>query len=124
MMLALLIPLLFGGPEVTEAGAVLFPQNSAKLTGAATAVLDRVAPMLKTAKVRLEGHCDRSERRVAALSLERARAVQRYLVSKGVPTDRIRVTGYAATRPAAKGQSEETRRQNRRVELVQPGDYD
>lgn len=113
-----------GGPEVSEAGAILFPKNSAKLAAAAVKVLDRLAPMLKESRIRLEGHSDRSERNGAGLSLARARAVQRYLVAKGVAADRIRVAGFASTRPAAKGQGEEASRQNRRVELVQQGDYD
>jgi outer membrane protein OmpA-like peptidoglycan-associated protein len=113
-----------GGPEISEAGAILFAKNSARLLPAATKVLDRLAPMLKESRIRLEGHSDRGEPKGAALSLERARSVQRYLVAKGVPADRIRVAGFASTRPAAKGEGEEARRQNRRVELVQQGDYD
>ena len=84
-----------------------------------TTLLDRLAPLLRQSTVRVEGHCDRAEQRAAVLSLERARAVQRYLVGKGVPAARLIVAGYAATRPAASGSSEEDRRQNRRVELVQ-----
>jgi len=124
MWLALLALVPQAGISVSEAGAVLFAQNSAKLTPAACTLLTRLAPMLKEGRVRLEGHCDRSEKRTAPLSLERARAVQRFLVQKGVPAARMRVVGLAATRPLAKGEGEEARRQNRRVELVQSSDYD
>jgi outer membrane protein OmpA-like peptidoglycan-associated protein len=123
--LTLLLAVLLGPDlSLSELEAVRFAQNSARLSASAAATLARLAPILRAGSVRLEGHCDRSERRTPALSLERARVVQRFLVGKGVPSERIRIAGYAATRPAAKGEGEETRRQNRRVELVQLGDYD
>jgi outer membrane protein OmpA-like peptidoglycan-associated protein len=115
---ALLAALALSGVSVADLGRVEFAQDSATLSAAARALLDRLVPQLKASEVRLEGHADRGEKNTAVLSLARARAVQRYLVGKGVPAARLTAAGYAATRPLASSATEAGRRQNRRVELV------
>lgn len=52
------------------------------------------------------------------LSRRRAEAVRNYLISKGVPANRLSVRGYGESRPFADNATEEGRIQNRRVELV------
>jgi outer membrane protein OmpA-like peptidoglycan-associated protein len=96
---------------------VTFAHQSSQLSAAAAGLLDRLAPMLRQASVRLEGHADRSERDAALLSLERARAVQRYLVGKGVPAERLQVRALAATQPVSSGSGQEGAAGNRRVEI-------
>jgi len=109
-------------PTIADVGQVTFAQNSARLDKASTTLLDRLLPMLRKSALRLEGHADRDETNAAVLSLERARAVRRYLVAKGVPAAQLVAAGYAATRCVAQSNTEENRRENRRVELVQPED--
>ena len=52
------------------------------------------------------------------LSQRRAQAVRDYLVSKGVPANRLTVRGYGESRPTVSNDTPEGRAQNRRVELV------
>jgi hypothetical protein len=53
------------------------------------------------------------------LSALRAANVLRYLESTfGIPSGRLRVAGYADTRPVDVGNSDEARNRNRRVEVV------
>jgi outer membrane protein OmpA-like peptidoglycan-associated protein len=51
------------------------------------------------------------------LSERRARAVQKYLVQKGIADSRIEVKFFGESRPAVPNTNRETRRQNRRVEF-------
>jgi OOP family OmpA-OmpF porin len=51
------------------------------------------------------------------LSVARANAVKEYLLARGVGVDRVFAFGYGETNPVASNDTEEGRRQNRRVEL-------
>jgi len=51
------------------------------------------------------------------LSWRRAESVRQYLVSKGVPAERIEAKGFGSTVPIADNETAEGRRQNRRVEF-------
>lgn len=95
--------------------AVIRPQDYAKL--------DQDIDALKAwgdVDVEVAGHtCSiGTEEYNLGLSQRRAEAVRNYLVSKGVPADRLTVRGYGESRPAASNATREGRAQNRRVELV------
>jgi OOP family OmpA-OmpF porin len=84
--------------------------------------LDDVAAVLKNnpgVSVTLKGHtCDMGpESFNAPLSQSRAQAVMDYLVTQGVPKDRISVKGYGSSMPAASNATKEGRAKNRRVEI-------
>lgn len=51
------------------------------------------------------------------LSERRAQEVVNYLVANGIPNSRLKFKGYGKNRPVANGTSDESRQENRRVEL-------
>jgi peptidoglycan-associated lipoprotein len=70
--------------------------------------------------VRIEGHCD--ERGTVeynlALGDRRARAARDFLVSAGIPSQRLRTISYGKERPLDPGHNESAWAMNRRAELV------
>jgi OOP family OmpA-OmpF porin len=71
-------------------------------------------------RIRIEGHTDGQgdPKTNLVLSQQRALSVLNYLVSAGVGAKRVEHAGYGDTRPIAGNDTEESRAQNRRVELV------
>jgi len=51
------------------------------------------------------------------LSTARAISVVRYLISRGVPPNRLVAAGYGEFQPLEQGTDEESMRRNRRIEL-------
>jgi outer membrane protein OmpA-like peptidoglycan-associated protein len=51
------------------------------------------------------------------LSRKRAQAVMKYLIDKGVNSENLSCAWYGFTRPIASNETEEGRKQNRRVEF-------
>ncbi len=68
----------------------------------------------------IEGHADERGTRDYNLALgeRRANAAKNYLVSLGIPTDRIRTLSYGKERPVALGSDEGSWAQNRRAATV------
>lgn len=102
---------------------VKFEFDSAVLTPAARAILDKVAVTLQAytdIEVELEGHTDNIGTPAYNLGLSERRAisVKNYLISKGVPAARMVPVGYGLSRPIADNTTEEGREENRRVELT------
>ena len=87
-------------------------------------LLDQVASVLKNfkhlTKVRIEGHTDSrgSKRRNRRLSEQRAEAVKKYLVGKGIAIERLEAIGHGPDKPVASNRTRKGREQNRRVEFV------
>jgi flagellar motor protein MotB len=84
--------------------------------------LERIVAFMKLnprIMILVSGHTDNTGNRTqkVELSLNRANAVKRYLVSRGVADNRMRVKGYGMYRPVAPNTSLEGRKQNRRVEF-------
>jgi outer membrane protein OmpA-like peptidoglycan-associated protein len=115
------------GTVITLSGAVIFASGKSELLPSARAKLDQVATALKESepgtRFVVEGHTD--SRGSAALnqdlSKRRADAVRQYLVSRGVPEDRISAEGRGASSPVADNETAEGRANNRRVEIVVQG---
>jgi outer membrane protein OmpA-like peptidoglycan-associated protein len=115
------------GTVITLSGAVIFPSGKAELLPAAEQKLDQVATALKQSdphtKFRVEGYTD--SRGSAALnqdlSTRRAAAVRDYLVSHGIPADRISSQGLGPANPVASNDTAEGRANNRRVEIIVEG---
>jgi OOP family OmpA-OmpF porin len=70
-------------------------------------------------KVDLQGHCDNvgTPEYNMGLSLRRANAVKKYLVSKGVAENRLTTQGFGFSKPVGPNTTPEERSLNRRVEL-------
>lgn len=93
------------------------------LSAEAQAILANNATWIKAnpaAKVQIEGHCDErgSDEYNLALGERRALAAKNYLVSLGVPADRLSVISYGEERPLDPARTEAAYALNRRAEFV------
>lgn len=100
-----------------------FDFDQYQLTSADRDALEKDAEWLrkwKAIQVTLEGHCD--ERGTAAYNMalgeKRAEAARDYLVSLGIPAERIRVISYGKEKPLVDGHDETAWSQNRRDHFV------
>lgn len=118
-------------PRLTPAAAgtrldlpdLLFVQAQATVVPTSFATLNKLAESLKEnpqLEIRLEGHTDNVGPAGPNLKLsqDRVAVVKRYLVDKGVAAGRISTIGYGGEKPKFSNDREETRKLNRRVELV------
>ena len=103
--------------------SIIFAQGKATLLGSSFIELNRLAIALQATpatEVRLEGHTDNvgPADKNQQLSEDRVAEVKRYLVGRGIDENRITTIGLGGTKPRYGNDREETRRLNRRVELV------
>jgi outer membrane protein OmpA-like peptidoglycan-associated protein len=113
------------GPEVVQLldhPPIQFEISSSTLTHSSRAYLDKVAALLlkeQAIHLSIEGHTDSQDRlgKNQALSEARAKAVLDYLVTKGVPADRLSSAGYGGSRPIADNATAEGRAKNRRIQF-------
>lgn len=111
---------------------LLFDTGQAELSDAAKPELDKLATALQELTkdipsdinwvMRVDGHTDVRPTRGAfpsnwALSSARAIAVVQYLVSKGVPPQRLVAAGFGEFQPLDTAENEDAYRKNRRIEL-------
>jgi len=83
-------------------------------------VLDKAVDLLNDkpdVNVEIEGYCDYigTEDYNQVLSVERAKTVRNYLVSKGIAETRLTTVGYGKGNPIADNETEEGRALNRRI---------
>lgn len=105
--------------------AVLRPEGRAELDKLASALLDleKEIPQDIPWVLRVDGHTDIRPIASAqfpsnwALSAGRAISVVQYLISKGVPPQRLVAAGFGEFQPLDTAQTEEAYRRNRRIEL-------
>ena len=102
---------------------VFFDYDSSDLTSDAQRALDENAATMKKYSswaVTIEGHCD--ERGTAeynlALGERRSVAARAYLVSLGIPADRLRTVSYGKEFPFDPGHDESAFKKNRRAHFV------
>ena len=98
---------------------VFFGYDSTELTAEGRATLEKQAAWLQqytNVAITVEGHCDERGTREYNLALgeRRAQAVKNYLVSLGVPADRLNTISYGKERPVVMGSDESAWGQNRR----------
>jgi OOP family OmpA-OmpF porin len=116
-----------GCPPELVLDRVFFKFDSAELTEAGIATLDaditkgKSVKLLQNPNVNIEvaGHTDSvgNDAYNMALSEKRANTVRDFLISRGVPADRLTARGYGETEPLADNSTEDGRSQNRRVGL-------
>ncbi len=100
-----------------------FEFGSDKLTQGSYRALDEIAATLKsdnsTVRLNVAGYTDYigSEEFNQTLSVKRANAVKRYLLSKNVPSSSVTVVGYGEKKPIGPNNTSEGRELNRRVEF-------
>jgi len=104
-------------------GDVFFELDKSDLRDDARPILQRNADWMKkwtTTAVAVEGHCDSrgSSEYNLALGERRANAVRQYLVSLGVPTNRLSVVSKGKEQPFCHEDSESCWQQNRRGHFV------
>lgn len=106
----------------TPLATLLFTQSTETLENPAKTKLDSLVSYFQKRndlKIMLKGHTDNigDFDKNLLLSNQRVQVVKNYLMERGIPNDRIQGVGFGSTRPAQKNQSEELRKQNRRVEV-------
>jgi len=102
---------------------VLFGFDSAELDDAGRMAASANAEVLRryaTWVITVEGHCDErgTPEYNLALGERRATAVKTYLVSLGIPGERVRVVSYGKEFPFDPGHTEQAWAQNRRGHFV------
>jgi len=102
---------------------VFYALDAAEVDADGQKVLQGNAEILRrytTWQISIEGHCD--ERGTAeynlALGERRAVAARNYLVSLGIPADRVKIVSYGKEFPFDPGHSEEAWSKNRRAHFV------
>ena len=101
---------------------IFFDVNKFQLKQESLVELDKLVMLLidnPKLKIQISGHTDNVGKDAdnLALSLNRAKAVMGYLLSKGVDPKRINSKGYGATKPISVNDTEAGRSLNRRTEL-------
>jgi OmpA-OmpF porin, OOP family len=104
-------------------GIIYFDTSKSAIKPKSRPVLQEVIDyMNKNPEVKLEvqGHTDSIGSDVfnQKLSDDRANAVQKYLIGKGIAADRLKARGFGEARPAASNETKEGRAQNRRIEFM------
>jgi chemotaxis protein MotB len=105
---------------------VFFESGNDALKEPAAAIIHAIAPRLvqRNVDIRVEGHTDNRPistvrfRSNWDLSTARATAVISKLAAEGLEKPRLSAAGYGEFRPVADNDTEEGRKQNRRVDLV------
>ena len=115
------------GMVITLSGQVLFVTGKAELLPAAQDQLTVVAKALQDQgeikPIVVEGYTDSvgSESTNMKLSQDRADAVRSFLVSKGLPSDKLSAVGKGKSNPVASNDTADGRANNRRVEIIVAG---
>ena len=119
-----------GTLTLTLPNTILFSAGKATLMKATNKDLDHICSVLQSRhagrQIDVVGHTDSDPIKVTKkmwkdnweLSAQRALAVVRYLIKRGIPDDKIREVGCGAARPVASNATTSGKAKNRRVEIV------
>lgn len=111
------------GTVISLSGGVLFTSGKSELLPGAQNSLGQIAEALtqqSNSRVVVEGHTDSrgGDESNLALSRSRAASVGSFLISRGLPADRVTTNGLGSSRPVADNSTPEGRANNRRVEII------
>lgn len=109
-------------PKTFTLDNVLFDTGKSTLRASSYVELNELVELLKRKKnmtIELGGHTDNqgSEASNLTLSQNRANAVKKYLISKGIDASRIAAVGYGESQPVADNETSAGRQANRRTEV-------
>ena len=114
-------------PLVKEAPIVLrnvhFYSTKAVLLPSSYEELNRLVKLMKqkpTMEIEILGHTETRagyEKQLMKLSQQRAEAVKKYMILKGIVAGRIKTKAFGGSKPVADNSTEAGRKQNRRVEF-------
>jgi len=112
-----------GEQLTTELEKIYFDFDSFTLSDTARKALTEDAGYLRkssAATVRIEGNCDErgSAEYNIALGQKRAEAARKYLVTMGIPADRLTTISYGKEKPADQGHDEAAWAKNRRDDFT------
>ncbi len=112
----------FDPPKTFVLENVEFDFGKASLRTESYSTLDGLVDYLNrkpNERIEIGGHTDNvgSDAKNLILSLERAKSIVQYLVSKGINNDRVVAKGYGAEEPIEENTTEEGRQKNRRTEV-------
>ncbi len=101
---------------------VVFETNKANLDPDSYPVLDELVIYLNRNdddRIEIGGHTDNVGKPPAnlILSMERAKSVMAYLLTKGIATNRLTAKGYGMNMPIASNKTEDGKAENRRTEV-------
>lgn len=101
---------------------IYFSFDEAELLPRSIEELNKLVAILKkysTMKIEIQGHTDNvgSQDYNLKLSDERALAVEDFLLSRGISSNRLQHKGYGSSKPLVSNDTEEHRKKNRRVEI-------
>lgn len=103
--------------------AIYFEYDSSELSDGVLSLLTNMADYMSSnprLKLKLEGHCD--DRGTAtynmALGKRRAESVKTFLISLGIPDNRLDTISYGKSQPAVIGHNEVAWAKNRRVKFA------
>jgi outer membrane protein OmpA-like peptidoglycan-associated protein len=110
--------------QLIDIGQIKFESNNDVLLEESTKRLESLATLLKERpaieRISIDGFTDSSGQAAKnqSLSERRAKAVENFLISKGIEPGRLESHGYGALRPLVDNATPEGRALNRRVEFV------
>jgi len=112
-----------GSAKAVVMDGITFELSKATLTSESKVVLDKIAQILLenvAIKIQINGYTDNTGNTAAnrTMSLNRAKEVAQYLMSKGIDSKRLRPQGFGPAKPIASNKTEEGRSKNRRVEFA------
>ncbi len=101
---------------------IYFKQSEPVILENSYPALDHLLQVLKEnpdISIQVEGHTENRGKAqdLQHLSEARAFAIKRYLLDRGIDSERVATIGYGATRPITNNKTEQNRQRNRRVEI-------
>lgn len=108
--------------EMVRLNNLFFDFNKATLKQESFVELEQLVKLMQAKpnlKIEIDGHTDDvgEDAYNLTLSLNRAKSVYSYLISKGIAANRLTFKGFGEKAPIVKGTDEKTRQLNRRVEF-------